>query len=107
MGKKNLVTFISMVSEILRYKLVKQKLNQKQDIKDVKKEINAITNSNMDKYPELTKHISLLPFVFNWLQDNCDINLDYFELNLNDYILFKNVASYNKVEPPKKKKSNK
>ena len=107
MGKKNLVTFISMVSEILRYKLVKQKLNQKQDIKDVKKEINAITNSNMDKYPELTKHISLLPFVFNWLEDNCDINLDYFELNLNDYILFKNVASYNKVEPPKKKKSNK
>ena len=103
MGKKNLVTFISMISEILRYKLLRQKLPQKQNLKDVRKELNAISSSNFDKYPELTKHISLLQFVFNSLEDNCDINPDYFDLNLNNYLMFKNVASYNKVEPPKKK----
>ena len=103
MGKKNVITFISMVCEILRYKLVKsQKKQQKIDLKDIKKEINA--NASGENNPKITKHIPLLLFVLHELADNCDINLDYFLINLNDYLMFKNVATHTKVEPPKKKK---
>ena len=103
MGKKNVITFISMVCEILRYKLVKsQKKQQKIDLKDIKKEIN--TNASGENNPIITKHIPLLLFVLHELADNCDINLDYFLINLNDYLMFKNVATHTKVEPPKKKK---
>ena len=105
-GKKNIVTFISMVSEILRYKLVKsQKKQQKFELKDIKKEINA--NVSGENNPEITKHIPLLLFVLHELQDDCDINMDYFDMNLNNYLMFKNVATYNKMEPPKSKKKDK
>jgi WASH complex subunit strumpellin len=103
MGKKNIVTFISMVSEMLRYKLVKSKKKQpKLELKDIKKEINA--NVSGENNPEITKHIPLLLFVLHELRDNCDISMDYFDMNLNNYLMFKNVANYNKVEPPKNKK---
>ena len=106
MGKKNIVTFISMVSEILRYKLVKSKKKQpKLELKDIKKEINA--NVSGENNPEITKHIPLLLFVLHELRDNCDISMDYFDMNLNNYLMFKNVANYNKVEPPKNKKKDK
>ena len=106
MGKKNIVTFISMVSEILRYKLVKSKKKQpKLELKDIKKEINA--NVSGENNPDITKHIPLLLFVLHELRDNCDISMDYFDMNLNNYLMFKNVANYNKVEPPKNKKKDK
>ena len=106
MGKKNIITFISMVSEILRYKLVKsQKKQQKVELKDIKKEMNS--NASGENNPIITKHISLLLFVLHELADNCDISLDYFDINLNNYLMFKNVANYIKVEPPKKKKKDK
>ena len=104
MGKKNIVSFISMVSEILRYKLSKsQKKQQKFDLKDIKKETNA--NASGENNPIITKHIPLLLFVLHQLADNCGISLDYFEMNLNNYLMFKNVATHTKVEPPKKKKN--
>ena len=106
MGKKNIVTFISMVSEMLRYKLVKSKKKQpKLELKDIKKEINA--NVSGENNPDITKHIPLLLFVLHELRDNCDISMDYFDMNLNNYLMFKNVANYNKVEPPKNKKKDK
>lgn len=37
------------------------------------------------------------------MADSVDINLDYFEINLNNYLMYKNVASYYKIEPKKKK----
>ena len=103
MGKKNIVSFISMVTEILRFKLVKaQKKPHKFDLKDIKKETNA--NASGENNPVITKHIPLLLFVLHELADNCGISLDYFEMNLNNYLMFKNVATHVKVEPPKKKK---
>ena len=103
MGKKNIVKFISLVCEILRYKLIKPPKNQhKFDLKDIKKETNA--NASDKNNPLLTKHIPLLLFVLHELADNCGISLDYFEMNLNNYLMFKNVATHVKVEPPKKKK---
>ena len=105
MGKKNVITFISMVCEILRYKLVKsQKKPQKIELKDIKKEINA--NASGENNPIITKHIPLLLFFLQELLDDCDINLDYFQINLNNYLMFKNVATHTKVEPPKKKKKD-
>ncbi len=105
MGKKNVITFISMVCKILRYKLVKsQKKPQKIELKDIKKEINA--NASGENNPVITKHIPLLLFFLQELADNCDINLDYFQINLNNYLMFKNVATHTKVEPPKKKKKD-
>ena len=103
MGKKNIVLFISMLSEILRYKLVKgQKKPHKFDLKDIKKETNA--NASGENNPIITKHIPLLLFVLHELADNCGISLDYFEMNLNNYLMFKNVATHVKIEPSKKKK---
>ena len=103
MGKKNIVTFISMVSEILRYKLINQKKGeQKIDIKDIKKEANASISG--ENNPEITKHIPLLLLMLHELTDNCGISLDYFEMNLNNYLMFKNIGKYNMIEPPKKKK---
>ena len=103
MGRKNILAFISMVSEMLRYKLVKSSKKQpKLELKDIKKVINV--NNIVENNPESTKHIPLLLFVLQELRDNCDISLDYFDMNLNNYLMFKNVANYIKVEPPKKKK---
>ena len=105
MGKKNLITFISMLSELLRIHLVKQKDKDKKKneiIKGIikKKESSSTGESN----PDLTKYISILQYIMQELADNTDINLDYFEMNLNNYLMFKNVATYYKIEPPKKKR---
>ena len=75
------------------------------ELKDIKKEMNS--NASGENIPIITKHISLLLFVLHELADNCDISLDYFDINLNNYLMFKNVANYIKVEPPKKKKKDK
>ena len=101
MGKKNVVTYISMISEILRYKLIKQ-TKQKPDMKNIKKEVNS--NASGENNPQITKHIPLLLFDLHELADNCDISLDYFDINLNNYLMFKNICTYTKIEPPKKKK---
>ena len=104
MGKTNLIIFISMLSEILRIKLSKGKKkdkDKKNDIKESKKESSSLGDSN----PEVTKHVALLQYVLQELADNVGINLDYFEINLNNYLIFKNIATYYKIEPPKKKKN--
>ena len=104
MGKKHLIIFISMLSELLRFKLFKSKKkdkDKKKEIKDVKKKDSS---SLGEGNPDITKHISLLQFVLQELADNTGISLDYFEINLNNYLMFKNVATYYKIEPPKKKR---
>ena len=104
MGKKNLITFIAMLSEILRIKLFKTQKKDKEknnEIKDAKKKDSS---SLGEGNPELTKHIALIQFVLQEMADTTGISLDYFEINLNNYLMFKNVATYNKIEPPKKKK---
>ena len=63
MGKKNVVTYISMISEILRYKLIKQ-TKQKPDMKNIKKLVNSVkslltsliyTNLSKKKFQMITK----------------------------------------------------
>ena len=105
MGKKHLITFIAMLSEILRIKLLKSKKKdkgKKLDIKEVKRKKDS--SSEGEGNPDITKHISLIQYVLQELADNTGITLDYFEINLNKYLMFKNVATYYKAEPPKKKK---
>ena len=99
MGKSNLIIFISMLSEILRLKLLKSKKKDKDKKNEQKKE----SSSHGDSNPEITKHISLLQYMLQEMADSVDINLDYFEINLNNYLMYKNVASYYKIEPKKKK----
>ena len=104
MGKKNLITFIAMLSEILRIKLFKTQKKDKEknnEIKDAKKKDSS---SLGEGNPELTKHIALIQFVLQEMADTTGICLDYFEINLNNYLMFKNVATYYKIEPPKKKR---
>ena len=98
MGKKSIITYISMISEILRYKLIKQR-KQKPDVNNIKKEVNAIE----ENYPIITSYISLLLLSLHELADNTDIVLDYFEINLNNYLMFKNIDTLAKVEPPLRK----
>ena len=99
MGKKSIITYISMISKILRYKLIKQR-KQKPDVNNIKKEVNAIE----ENYPIITSYISLLLLSLHELADNTDIVLDYFEINLNNYLMFKNIDNLAKVEPPLRKK---
>ena len=97
MGKKKLITFIAILCAIIRFKLIRKK--DKKDKKEKKKDSSSLGDSN----PEKTKYVSLLQYVLQEIADNVGINLDYFEINLNSYFLFKNVATYHKVEPKKKK----
>ena len=103
-GKKNIISFIAILSEILRIKLfkgIKKDKDKKNEKKDNKiKELISFGSGN----PHVTKYISLLQYVLQQLADNTGISLDYFESNLNSYLMFKNVAFYNKVDPKKKKK---
>ena len=109
-GKKNLITFIAILSELLRIKLlegIRKEKDEKQDSKDSKIKIKLkvkVSSSTGEGNPDITKYISLLQYVLQELADNVGINLDYFEANLNSYLMFKNVAFYNKIEPKKKKK---
>ena len=102
-GKKNLINFIAMLSELLRLHLSKKKDKEKkiEGIKNIKKkQSSSIGEGN----PEVTKYIPLLQYVLQELADNTGIRLDYFEMNLNSFLMCKNIATIYKIEPPKKKK---
>ena len=103
MGKQNLITFIAILSAMIRIKLQRKKdkkdKKEKKDKKD-KKDKGSLGENN----PEKTKYVALLQYVLQEIADITGINLDYFEINLNNYFMFKNVASYHKNEPKKRKK---
>ena len=90
-----------MLSELLRLHLSKDKKKKIEGIKNIKKkQSSSIGEGN----PEITKYIPLLQYVLQELADNTGIRLDYFEMNLNSFLMCKNIATIYKIEPPKKKK---
>ncbi len=103
MGKQNLITFIAILTAMIRIKLQRKKdqkdKKEKKDKKDKKDK-----GSRGENNPEKTKYVALLQYVLQEIADITGINLDYFEINLNNYFMFKNVASYHKNEPKKRKK---
>ena len=69
-----------------------EKQDEKQDSKDSKIKIKLkvkVSSSTGEGNPDITKYISLLQDVLQELADNVGINLDYFEVNLNNYLMFK------------------
>ena len=77
MGKSNIIIFVALLSDILQLKLLNQFT-----LKD-----NNTINNDLD----IPKNISYLQLFLKDLTSSVDIDLDYFEIGFNSYLMFKNV----------------
>ena len=80
MGKNNILMFIALLCQLLRNNLINQ-----YSLKDVR----SIYESN----PEIQKNTAILQMFLQELAANCGIDLSYFEVNFNSYLMFRNVSS--------------
>ena len=78
MGKSNIIIFLALLTDLLKIKLLNQF-----NIKDIR--------TMMNNYFEIPKHISYLQLFLKDLATNAEIDLDYFELGFNSYLMLKNV----------------
>ena len=79
MGKNNIILFIALISSIFRNKL----MNQYQ-IKDYK----SLFESNF----EIPKNEMIIQKFLQELASNAELDLNYFEINFNSYLMFRNIA---------------
>ena len=80
MGKSNIIIFLALLTDLLKIKLLNQF-----NIKDIR--------TMMNNYFEIPKHISYLQLFLKDLATNAEIDLDYFELGFNSYLMLRNVYS--------------
>ena len=80
MGKNNILMFIALLCQLLRNNLINQ-----YSLKDVR----SIYESN----PDIQKNTAILQMFLQELAANCGIDLSYFEVNFNSYLMFRNVSS--------------
>ena len=78
MGKSNIIIFLAFLTDILKLKLLNQF-----NVKDPK----IMLNSTFD----VPKHISFLQLFLKELATNAEIDLDYFELGFNSYLMLRNI----------------
>ena len=78
MGKSNIIIFLALLTDLLKIKLLNQF-----NIKDIR--------TMMNNYFEIPKHISYLQLFLKDLATNAEIDLDYFELGFNSYLMLRNV----------------
>ena len=78
MGKSNIIIFLAFLTDILKLKLLNQ-----YNVKELK----IMLNSNF----EIPKHISYLQLFLKELATNAEIDLDYFELGFNSYLMLRNI----------------
>ena len=72
--------FIALLCQLLRNNLINQ-----YSLKDVR----SIYESN----PDIQKNTAILQMFLQELAGNCGIDLSYFEVNFNSYLMFRNVSS--------------
>lgn len=80
MGKNNILMFIALLCQLLRNNLINQ-----YSLRDVR----SIYDSN----PDIQKNTAILQMFLQELAANCGIDLSYFEVNFNSYLMFRNVSS--------------
>ena len=78
MGKSNIIIFLALLTDLLKIKLLNQF-----NIKDIR--------TMMNNYYEIPKHISYLQLFLKDLATNAEIDLDYFELGFNSYLMLRNI----------------
>ena len=78
MGKSNIIIFLALLTDLLKIKLLNQF-----NIKDIR--------TMMNNYFEIPKHISYLQLFLKDLATNAEIDLDYFELGFNSYLMLRNI----------------
>ena len=78
MGKSNIIMFLALLTDLLKTKLLNQFT-----LKDYK----TIMNSNLD----IPRIISYLQLFLKDLASSAEIDLDYFELGFNSYLMLRNV----------------
>ena len=78
MGKSNIIIFLALLTDLLKIKLSNQF-----NIKDIR--------TMMNNYFEIPKHISYLQLFLKDLATNAEIDLDYFELGFNSYLMLRNI----------------
>ena len=80
MGKNNIIMFIALLCQLLRSNLLNQ-----YSLRDVK----SIYEGN----PEIQKSTAVLQMFLQELAGNCNIDLSFFEINFNEYLMFRNIAN--------------
>ena len=80
MGKSNIIIYLGFLTDLLKLKLLNQF-----NLKDKK----TMMNSNF----EIPRHISYLQSFLKDLATNAEIDLDYFELGFNSYLMLRDVYS--------------
>ena len=76
--KSNIIIFIALMSDLLKLKLLNQ---------FTLKDYRTIMNNNLD----VPKTISYLQYFLRDLATSAEIDLDYFELGFNSYLMLRNV----------------
>ena len=79
MGKNNIILFIALLSSLMRNNLM--------NLFTLKNGKSTITESN----PEASKIISIIQLFLQELAANTGIDLNYFEVNFNSYLIFRNI----------------
>ena len=80
MGKSNIIIYVALISDLLKLKLLNQ---------FTLKDFRTIMNNNI----EIPKTISYLQLFLKDLTTSAEIDLDYFELGFNSYLMLRNVYS--------------
>ena len=80
MGKSNIIIFVALLTDLLKLKLLNQFT-----LKDYK----TIFNTNL----EVPRIIAYLQYFLKDLASSAEIDLDYFELGFNSYLMLRNVYS--------------
>ena len=78
MGKSNIIIFVALLSDLLKLKLLNQ---------FTFKEYKTIMNNNL----EIPRIIGYLQLFLKDLATSAEIDLDYFELGFNSYLMLRNV----------------
>ena len=78
MGKSNIIIFLAFLTDLLKIKLINQF-----NLRDKK--------TMMSSSFEIPKQIAYLQLFLKDLANNAEIDLDYFELGFNSYLMLKNV----------------
>lgn len=80
MGKNNMILFIALLSLLLRNHLLHQ-----YTLKDYK----GIFDTN----PEVQKNVAIIQMFLQSFKVNCGVDLAYFDINFNCYLMFRNIAN--------------
>ena len=78
MGKSNIIIFLAFLTDLLKIKLLNQF-----NLKDQK--------TMMNNFFEIPKHIPYLQLFLKESATNAEIDLDYFELGFNSYLMLRNI----------------